>query len=205
MTFPDMNQALELFEAGIVKMRTEQPRFAFYAEKLYRSHCCLVACCAEIIASRLEDIDGRKAYILGLLHDYGKMISDAENLELFHGLTGYRTLMKMGFDEAARICLTHTFPNKDFKLSEYGYPEMRKTKNILTKIEFDDYDCLIQLCDLLVNGLGFVKIKDRMLFVKNKYRLSSLVIKKKYREALLLKKYFDRRCGCDVYQLLGIN
>ena len=74
MTCPSIKQALDLFDEGLAAMRKEQQRFAFYYEKSFRSHCCLVACCAEMIASRIDSIDGQKAYILGLLHDYGKMV-----------------------------------------------------------------------------------------------------------------------------------
>lgn len=205
MTCPSIKQALDLFDDGLVKMREEQPRFAFYFEKSYRSHCCLVACCAEMIASRLQYLDVQKAYIFGLLHDYGKMICDADSKQYFHGLTGYNEMNKLGFDEVARVCLTHTFPDKDFKYTEYTYPEMRKTKKILSSIEYNDYDRLIQLCDLLVTGMSFGTIKERMAYVKDKYRLPTILIKKRYRQALRLKNYFDRRCGCDVYRLLGVN
>ena len=78
-------------------------------------------------------------------------------------------------------------------------------KNILSKLEYDDYDRLIQLCDLLVTGMGFGTIKERMAYVKDKYNLPTILIKKRYRQALMLKNYFDRRCGCDVYRLLGVN
>lgn len=207
MAYPNMKQALELFDTGMVKMSIEQPKFTFYVGKPFKSHCCLVACCAEIIASRLPHIDGQKAYILGLLHDYGKMVVDAENKDYFHGLTGYQALTKLGWDEAAKICLSHTFPDKEFKLSEYSYPpsDLRKSRQLLKSIEYDDYDKLIQLCDLLVVGMGFSKIKDRMIFVRNKYKVPTITIKKKYRDALNLKHYFDKICGCDIYKLLGVN
>lgn len=205
MTCPSMKQALDLFDEGLAAMRQGQQRYAHFFEKSFRSHCCLVACCAEMIASRLEHIDGHKAYILGLLHDYGKMMRDAENTKYFHGLTGYNEMIRLGYDEVARICLTHTFPDKNFKYTEYTYPEMRKTKKLLAQIDYDDYDRLIQLCDLLVVGMGFSKIKDRMLFVKNKYHVPTIIVKRRYRQALRLKNYFDNLCGCDIYHLLGVN
>ena len=103
MTCPSIKQALDLFDEGLAAMRKEQQRFAFYYEKSFRSHCCLVACCAEMIASRIDSIDGQKAYILGLLHDYGKMVRDADNKEYFHGLTGYYEMKRLGFDDVARV------------------------------------------------------------------------------------------------------
>lgn len=207
MSMPSIKQALDLFEEGLKKLSDEQPHFAFYSGKSLQSHCCLVACCAEIIASRLPDIDGHKAYTLGLLHDYGKLVKDAENTAYFHGLTGYEAMTKLGYDEVARICLTHTFYDKNFPILDFNYPikDLRKVKKILANIEYDDYDRLIQLCDLLVIGFGYDNLKSRMNFIREKYRVSTTLIKKKYRDALSLKFYFDRKCGCDIYQLLGIN
>lgn len=207
MTMPTLKQALDLFDDGLKKIREEQPKFDFYQGKSFKSHCCLAACCAEIIASCIPEIDGQKAYIMGLLHDYGKMVEDADNQIRFHGLTGYEAMNKLGYDELAKICLTHTFSDKNFILSEYSYPlkDLRKAKKLLAEIEYDDYDRLIQLCDLLVVGFGFNTIKERMLFVKDKYRLTPIVVKKKYRDAMRLKRYFDNKCGCDIYQLLGVN
>ena len=62
---------------------------------------------------------------------------------------------------------------------------------------------ICRLC--FFNNPNFSKIKDRMIFVKDKYRVSTMVIKRRYRQALRLKNYFDRRCGCNIYRLLGIN
>lgn len=94
MTFPSMKEALELFENGFQKMKSEQERFFFYEGKGFRAHCCMVACCAEIIASSTKEMNGQKAYICGLLHDYGKLMKDADGKDAFHGLTGYDALMK---------------------------------------------------------------------------------------------------------------
>lgn len=207
MTEITMSRALELFETGYRRLIDEQPKFYYSQGKSFKSHCCLVACCAEIIASRLPHIDGRKAYIYGLLHDYGKMIKDADNEMFFHGLTGYDEFMKIGYPDIAKICLTHSFTNKDFKLSDYSYPhrDLQKTRRLLSKMEYDDYDRLIQLCDLLILDFDFKTLRERIEFIKLKYRVSSLMIKRKYREALHLKSYFDKLCGCDIYSLLGVK
>lgn len=207
MTMPSIKQALDLYDNGLAKMKEEQPKFYFYQGRSFKSHCSLVACCAEIISSRIADIDGQKAYMMGLLHDYGKMVEDADNINRFHGLTGYEAMNELGYDELAKTCLTHTFVNKDFKVAEFNYPQkdLQRVKKLLSKMEYDDYDRLIQLCDLLVLGFDFKNIKERMIFVKNKYHLNTIIIKNKYREALRLKRYFDEKCGCDIYRLLGVN
>lgn len=72
-------------------------------------------------------------------------------------------------------------------------------------MELDDYDKLISLCDLLVSNCEYGKIKERMRYIKQKYKVSSLIIKKRYKDFLMLKRYFDEKCGMDIYTLLGIK
>lgn len=208
MNMPTMQEALKLFDEGMLQLAQSHPRYPLSILSTYRSHATLVAFCAEIIASKLPDLDCRQAYILGLLHDYGKFIIIEENGKDFHGISGYQALLKMGYDDAARICLTHSFPNKDFEAREYNsYPkaEVIKVKKLLKNIEYNDYDRLIQLADLFTTGIGIINIKERMLFIQNKYQISPLAIKKKYRVALKLKAYFDNKCDCDIYKLLGVS
>ena len=51
-----------------------------------------------------------KAYIFGLLHDIGRRNG---NMQARHAIEGYKYLTHIGFDEEARICLTHTFQYQD--------------------------------------------------------------------------------------------
>ncbi|MBQ6935142.1 MAG: HD domain-containing protein, partial [Clostridia bacterium] len=64
-----------------------------------------VARLAEKIAEK-SGIDSEKAYILGLLHDIGRRNGD---MQARHALEGYNYLTSIGFEDGARICLTHTF------------------------------------------------------------------------------------------------
>lgn len=68
-----------------------------------------VARLAEKIADKME-MDSEKAYVLGLLHDIGRRNGD---MQARHALEGFRFLKDIGYDEGARICLTHTFQYKD--------------------------------------------------------------------------------------------
>ena len=58
--------------------------------------------------------DGEKAYILGLLHDIGRKFGVRH---LGHVSDGDSYMLSLGYDEAARICLTHSFNNG--RLEEY--------------------------------------------------------------------------------------
>ncbi len=85
-------------------------------------HCRVAAESAEKIAS-LCSMDSNEAYILGLLHDIGRRYG---YLHLGHIVKGYQYMLDLGYDEVARICLSHSFPIKDintyignFDVSEY--------------------------------------------------------------------------------------
>lgn len=68
-----------------------------------------VARLAEKIADK-AGMDSEHAYIIGLLHDIGRRNG---NMQARHAIEGYQFLSDIGFEEGARICLTHTFQYKD--------------------------------------------------------------------------------------------
>ena len=126
-------------------------------------HSLTAAHCAEKIAVACGDMDAEKAYVLGLLHDIGRKFGVRH---LGHVSDGYRFMMSLGYDEAAKICLTHSFYNH--KLDEYigkfdvSDEEMEMIKTELARTVYDDYDRLIQLCDSLAGAEGVLDIEDRM-------------------------------------------
>ena len=77
-------------------------------------HCFTAAHCAERIARACPDLDGEKAYILGLLHDIGRKFGVRH---LGHVSDGYTYMKSLGYDEAAKVCLTHSFNNQ--RIEEY--------------------------------------------------------------------------------------
>ena len=71
-----------------------------------------VALAAKLIASKHPDLDENAAYIMGLMHDIGRREG---RTGMRHTLDGYRFLQSLGFEDAARICLTHSFAHKDIR------------------------------------------------------------------------------------------
>lgn len=206
MTYPKVADAFSLLDI-LIDGYSKQYEEDSVAPSLLRQHSLLVATCAEILATKIPNMDSKKAYALGLLHDYGKVVDEKAN-KLFHGLCGYKIMNKIGYDEVAKICLTHTFIEKDFDADDYiSYPksEVKECKKLLAKIEYDEYDRLVQLSDMMVTVVGFKTLKERMRFIRDKYKLCNLTMKKKYRTVLKLKEHFDKLCGCDIYKLLGIQ
>src|SRR5438874_11790435 len=74
------------------------------------AHCRVVAEAARAMAVHHPALDPDSAYVLGLLHDVGRGSGGAGVADVRHILDGYALLQEQGFDDAARICLTHSFP-----------------------------------------------------------------------------------------------
>ncbi|MFX0076865.1 MAG: HD domain-containing protein, partial [Candidatus Hermodarchaeota archaeon] len=77
---------------------------------LWVKHSALVANAAQIIARKIDILDDKKAYIMGLIHDVGR---GAGVFQERHTIDGYNFLKTKGYEELARICITHCFPNKN--------------------------------------------------------------------------------------------
>ena len=174
-------------------------------EQEFRAHSAAVARIAETIASKTPYLNSERAYILGLLHDCGKY-QDEYACHKFHGLAGYYYMLEKGYPDLARASLTHTFYKKDFELNEYPFPpdDLKICRQLLQDIEYDDYDLLLQLADM-INDMGKTCTLE--------YRVQSLCKRRNiptkdyaWVEVALnaIKNYFDKKCGCDIYSLFGL-
>lgn len=114
----------------------------------WTDHCRTAGACARKIAERCKDLDGDRAYVMGLLHDIGRREGV---MDMKHIICGYRFMKAMGYVDIARICLTHSFPYKNIKSyngkNDCSEEETIFIKDFLEQREYDDYDRLIQLCD----------------------------------------------------------
>ncbi len=184
--------------------REEAERLLLEAESRnpgpWGEHSRVAARCAERIASNCADLDADKAYILGLLHDIGRRFGVRH---LGHVLDGYRYMLSLGYDEAARVCLSHSFNNG--VLEEYVgrfdvTPEESKLlRDALSALHMDEYDRLIQLCDALADSEGVVDIQARMEDVRRRY---GFYPQAKWDKNLSLLSHFKRRMGRDVYAVV---
>jgi HD superfamily phosphohydrolase YqeK len=164
------------------------------------NHSRVAAHCAEKIAAGCADLDSDKAYILGLLHDIGRKFGVRH---LGHVSDGYSYMMKLGYDEVAKICLTHSFNNQSIK--EYigkfdtSDEELELIHTTLSNTLMDDYDRLIQLCDSLAGSEGVLDIEERMEDVKRRY---GSYPQQKWDSNLKLKEYFEIKTGMNIYELV---
>ena len=185
----------------MIPSREEAERLVREAEAInpgpWGDHCRVAAHCAERIAARCERMNPDKAYVVGLLHDIGRRFGGRH---LGHVADGYSYMMSLGYDEVARICLTHSFNNQSMD----GYigkidtteEELALIQTELAKITMDDYDRLIQLCDSLAGAEGVLDMEERMGDVKRRY---GYYPEDKWNINLELKKLFEDRMHADLY------
>ncbi len=165
----------------------------------------IAATAAKIAAA--AGLDAEKAHIVGLLHDYGKR-QDEFRGGRFHGVDGYDAMNELGYSEVARICISHSFPIADFDIKNYpkfSEADLLYAKKILNNMVYDDYDYLIQFCDLLFEGLNMVGINARVRGIMSRYGLQFQNVAVLWKNGCRLKKYFDDKLGKDVYDFLGIK
>lgn len=159
----------------------------------WREHSIVVAESAYRIAKECTDMNADKAYILGLLHDIGRRFGVTG---LAHIIDGYNYLMGLGYSEAARICITHSFAIKDINTSivknDVSDDDTQKIIDLFNSYQYDDYDRLIQVCDSIAMPHGPVGIEKRMTDVKERY---GEYPQNKWDKHIELKRYFEEKMG----------
>jgi HD-like signal output (HDOD) protein len=165
-------------------------------------HSRFVAQGAQIIAARLPRLDAGAAYILGLLHDIGRREGVTE---MRHALDGYRFLASLGYTDAARVCLTHSFPIPfaGAGAGQWDAPsqEVAFVQDFLDRNPPDEYDRLIQLCDSLALPSGFCLVEKRLIDVALRYGFNEYTLSK-WKAILAIRQTFEAEIGGSIYELL---
>lgn len=168
---------------------------------LWVAHSRATAVNARLIAEKCG-MDGDRAYIFGLLHDIGRRNG---SWGIAHIFDGYEYMTGIGEAEIARICLTHSFPIKDERtyIGKIDCSDGQKVflSEFLTAVDYDDYDLLIQLCDSISLPSGACIMEKRLVDVALRHGLRDFTLDK-WRAFMRIKKYFDGKCGCNIYELL---
>ena len=198
LTIKDAEKCIEEIKAyDISKGRNPKTWFMFH-NHIYGS-----AYMAKKLAERLNIIEPDRAFILGLLHDAGRLHEDYE--KTFHGLIGYRRFLNID-EDVARISLTHMFPwNKvyDYECVKHFFfgkkDDYDFIKNYMDNTSLMEVDKLIQVSDSIANAFGFVTIEQR----NEEYtkRHGHPIPINAYNDMLSLKKHFDEKLGVDIYTL----
>lgn len=194
--------------AGIVKIPTVEQAEAFLAEAQrmnpgpWVDHSLYAGLAARNIAAGVPGLDCEAAYVLGCLHDIGRREGRSNMRHLFDG---YRFLGERGFDNAARVCLTHSFPAGD--IDEFFGPRDSPPADVeflrcyLAEAEYTPYDRLIQLCDALALPTGFCLLEKRMVDVALRYGAPP-AITAKWKATFAIRDGLERELGRPIYSLL---
>lgn len=157
---------------------------------------------AQAIASHHPDLDANAAYILGFLHDIGRYRGI---YDMRHMLDGYHYMMEKGFDDVARISMTHSFPVKDIHHVggkwDCSDEEFEFVRQYLDEIEFNKYDRLIQLCDGISLPTGHCLIEKRMVDVAIRFGVSQYSVPR-WKTYFKIKEDFEKEIGSSIYSLL---
>lgn len=171
----------------------------------WQKHSMAVARAAEkvakaVVAAGGTSLEPEKAYIYGLLHDIGRRCGYTY---MAHVIDGYEYLSAMGYENAARICITHSFnlQTTDDYIGKVDISEtqLEKIKNLLDSYEYNDYDRLIQLLDSTCSADGTQNLEARMGDVKKRY---GYYPQAKWDKNFELKSYFEKLIRKDFYEVI---
>ncbi len=160
------------------------------------------ALAAEAIAQAHPDLDPERAYVMGLLHDIGRRVP---NTSMRHVIDGYTYMMELGYDDCARICLTHSFPlqNVHAHAGEWDCTsaELEFVTQWLADVEYTDYDNLIQLCDGLALPDGCCQLEVRLVDVARRHGINNLTLPR-WEATFAIKRHFEAIIAQSIYDLL---
>ncbi len=192
------DKALELLIKDVIKEREDLEK----PENRWVKHCIYVAIAAGRIAEKLG-LDADYAIALGYTHDIGRKLSHPN-----HTIVGYEYMIEAGFEEEARICLTHSFIDNDINNSAGGVPRGTYNgqkrydymNNYLVRTPVNAYDNIVQMCDLFCLETGFTTVEHRMLDITRRKGVydNSLAHLNKTME---LKGRLEQAMGCSLYDL----
>ena len=188
--------------------RTEAEKILTWAQECnpgqWIDHCKVAARAAETIAENCG-LDSDRAYVSGLLHDIGYYSYSNGKGEKDHAIAGHDFMARRGYDEIARICLSHSFPCKDIREIESSWMKLNTAETafitkFISEAAYDEYDKLIQLCDSISLPQGVVIMEKRLMEVVLRKGFGDFTLNK-WRSWFALKDYFDKLCGVNIYSL----
>ena len=191
--YPDRNKAETIFG----KYSTDK-------KAKWVNHSKIVAECAYLIAERTQMLDAEKAYTCGLLHDIGRSVD--ETAQFRHIILGFQLMLSLGYEETAKTCFTHSFPNQ--RIGDYvgkidvGEREARLAEKLLLLMNFDEFDQLIQLSDALCMSNKMVSLETRQADIVSRYGSYPTGKMEKLQE---IKKCFEQKINGNIYELLNIK
>ena len=153
------------------------------------------------VAHKLAKALGEKAEAFGYIHDVGRRVG---RCNLKHVYEGYKYLSSLGYEDAARICLTHSFfENKvEGVIGTWDVKEEEKefVKKYIENTEFDIYDKIIQMSDCIALSTGVTTLERRMTDVFFRYGFNEYT-EYNFRIRLELQDNLEEKLGYPIYRL----
>ena len=163
-------------------------------------HSLVVGEVAYKIAEALN-LDKEKAKAFGYIHDIGRRVG---RCALKHIYEGYKYLTDLGYTDAARICLTHSFfePNAENVIGNWDMKDTEKefVKKYINNTTFDIYDRIIQMADTIALSTGVTTLERRMVDVFFRYGFDENT-EYNFRVRLKLQNEIEEKLGYPIYKL----
>jgi putative nucleotidyltransferase with HDIG domain len=168
---------------------------------LWADHCRNVARAAEVIAKACK-LDAEKAYVVGLLHDIGRKNGPSA---VKHTIDGYRYMLSKNWDEAAEICLTHSYPTKDIYQDigkmDVSPADQKEMVQFISNHNYNDYDKLIILCDSLALPDRLCILEQRFVDTTIRYGVFPFTVLR-WTATYEIREYFEAIMNCSLYEIL---
>ena len=169
-------------------------------------HSYYVGLAAGKLASHIDGMDEDTAMAYGFVHDIGRIFGE---MKIRHIFEGYRLLMKDGYPDAARICLTHSFPVQDIhavtRIWDCESDDYIFMKQFLDGVEYNQYDKLIQLCDNIGSAEGIVVLERRMVDIVLRYGIDTANLLDRWKRLFAIKEEVETLMGESVEAALGLK
>ncbi len=165
-------------------------------------HCRYMGQAAKNIAEACG-MDAEKAEVLGTLHDIGRRVGF---VGIRHIVEGYKYAMEKGWEDVARISMTHSFAENKAAINpsmmDLTDAEYEFTVNYISNTEYNDYDRLAHLCDNIALHSGYVLMEKRMIDISIRHGVHEGTVPR-WKELFKLKDYFEGKMGGrSIYSVL---
>ena len=137
-------------------------------------HSLNVGLAAKNISNLTNETNNNLAYILGILHDYGRKYKT----DMKHTIVGFESLVNIGLENLAKICLTHSHingkrcANNEPAVEGWSYAngkslwQSENTLDDLTKFlintKYNKYDHIICIADLMATENKIIPVHLRL-------------------------------------------
>lgn len=177
--------AIKLIKAGKT-LGSETVSDGKYNTSTWLSHCLWEGRLCSFFAKSMG-LNPDYAEVMGMLHDYGRK----ESHTFEHVIRGFELLSDKGYEQEALACLTHSFLNggrcanndpvlEGFYVSADGMPCWKENTIkdeilvFLEEYEFDDYDRILNMSDLMAASSNILSPYDRILDIATRRTIDEI-------------------------------